>query len=334
MSRRPSRTRRTPRPPRPLAWAALAAASLALSACTAGAYSDTVVPTPEPTGTESSSAAPAAPAPASCDDPLASYTPDATLPAPNALPAGSTMAAIRERGRLIVGVSADSLLLGARNPITGQIEGFDIDMARLVAKAILGDPTKIELRVITAAQRIPVLTGHEVDLVARNMTITCDRWEQVAFSAEYYRSGQKVLVSLDSDATSMSDLSGQKVCAPAGSTSIDRIAEYPGVIAVPGTTHTDCLVKFQQGEVDAITGDDTVLAGLVAQDPYAKVVGESFSEEPYGLAMAPDQVDLVRFVNAVLAQAEADGSWMASYDTWLAPALGPVDAPPTPVYGR
>ena len=207
-------------------------------------------------------------------------------------------------------------------------------MARLVAQAILGDPDKVELRVITAAQRIPVLTGHEVDLVARNMTITCDRWAQVAFSAEYYRSGQKVLVPLDSTATSISDLDGAKVCAPAGSTSLDRLADYPNVIAVPGTTHTDCLVRFQQGEVDAITGDDTVLAGLAAQDPYAKVIGEAFSAEPYGLAMAPDQVDLVRFVNGVLAKAEADGDWMASYDHWLAPALGPVTAPPTPVYGR
>ncbi len=314
-------------------WAVLAAACLALTACTADEYPDTVVPTSSPSATESSgSSAPSSPA--ACDDPLASYAPDGALPAPTALPAGSTMARIRERGRLVVGVSADSLLLGSRNPITGRIEGFDIDMARLVADAILGDPDKIELRVITAADRIPVLQDHEVDLVARNMTITCDRWEQVAFSAEYYRSGQKVLVSLDSDATSMSDLAGQRVCAPASSTSLARIADYPGVIAVSGTTHTDCLVKFQQAEVDAITGDDTVLAGLVAQDPYAKVVGKAFSEEPYGLAMASDQVDLVRFVNAVLAQAKKDGAWMSSYTRWLRPALGALDAPPNPVYGR
>ncbi len=106
------------------------------------------------------------------------------------------------------------------------------------------------------------------------------------------------------------------------------------MVAVPGTTHTDCLVRFQQGEVDAITGDDTVLAGLAAQDPYAKVIGEAFSDEPYGLAMAPDQVDLVRFVNGVLAQAEADGDWMASYDRLAGPGARPGDAPPAPVYGR
>lgn len=317
----------------PLVLVAALGLTLGLAACTPDVYGDTTVPTPEPAASSSgSSSSPAAPA--QCDDPLASYAPLASLPAPGAMPSGSTMAAIAQRGRLVVGVSADSLLLGSRNPVSGQIEGFDIDMARLVAQAILGDPSKVELRVITAAQRIPVLEAHEVDMVARNMTITCDRWTQVAFSAEYYRAGQKVLVPLSSTATSIADLKDKKVCAPAGSTSLAKIADYPGVEAVPGATHTDCLVRFQQGEVDAITGDDTVLAGLVAQDPYAKVVGAAFSAEPYGLAFAPDQTDLVRFVNGVLAQAEADGTWRASYDRWLAPALGPVDAPPTPVYGR
>lgn len=309
-----------------------------LAACAPSVYAPTVLPTPTPTATAepSSPASPGAPttAPVECADPLASYAPLSPLPGPNALPAGSTMAQIRDRGRLVVGVSADSLLLGSRNPTSGVIEGFDIDMARLVSEAIFGDPNRIEYRVITAAERIPLLQEGAVDLVARNMTITCARWEQIAFSAEYYRSGQKVLVPLGSSATSLADLGGQRVCAPAGSTSIDNLADYPDVIAVPGTTHTDCLVKFQRGEVDAITGDDTVLAGLAAQDPYAQVVGDAFTAEPYGLGMNAEDVDFVRFVNAVLAQAVADGRWTASYDQWLAEALGPAPAAPVPDYGR
>ncbi|GAA3810060.1 glutamate ABC transporter substrate-binding protein [Cellulomonas soli] len=297
-------------------------------------YAETTLPSPTPTAAATTAAPTAAATPAVCADPLASYAPQGPLPAPDALPAGSTMAEIRARGRLVVGVSADSLLLGARNPISGQIEGFDIDMARLVAQAILGDPDAIELKVITAAQRIPSLQDGTVDLVARNMTITCDRWTQIAFSAEYYESGQKVLVPLASTATSLDDLAGQRVCAPAGTSSLANLADHPDVVAVAATTHTDCLVQFQQGQVDAITGDDTVLAGLAAQDPYAKVVGEAFTQEPYGLGMNSDDVDLVRFVNAVLEQAKADGTWTASYDRWLADALGAAPAPPVAVYGR
>ena len=115
---------------------------------------------------------------------------------------------------------------------------------------------------------------------------------------------------------------GQRVCAPEGTTTLERLEEtYPDVTAVSAPTHTGCLVLFQQGKVDAITGDDTILAGFAAQDPYAKVVGEAFSAEPYGIGVAADQVDLVRFVNGVLDQAKADGTWAASYDRWLG-ALG------------
>lgn len=305
-----------------------------LAGCTSPAYDATPLPSPSTapaTATPSPSPPSAAPA---CDNALASYAPQGALPGPGELPAGSTMASIAQRGRLIVGVSADSLLLGARNPISGRIEGFDIDMARLVAQAIFGDPDKVELRVITAAQRIGVLEDGSVDIVARNMTITCARWEQIAFSAEYYRSGQKVLVPLGSSATSLDDLAGKRVCAPTGSTSLDKLTDFPDVVPVGASTHTGCLVKFQQGEVDAITGDDTVLAGLAAQDPYAQVVGEAFTAEPYGLGISRSRVDLVRFVNGVLAEAEADGSWKQSYDRWLADALGAAPAPPVPVYGR
>ena len=306
-----------------------------VAGCSPSAYDATplpsasiAAPTAAPTPSPSASAAPV------CADPLASYAPASPLPAPGAMPAGSTMARIAERGRLVVGVSGDSLLLGARNPINGQLEGFDIDTAKLVSQAIFGDPDQIELRVITAAERIPLLQDGSVDMVARNMTITCARWEQIAFSAEYYRSGQKVLVPLGSTATSLADLSGQRVCAPTGSTSLDKLKEFPEVVPVGAGTHTGCLVLFQQGAVDAITGDDTVLAGLAAQDPYAQVVGPAFTAEPYGLGVNTDNVDLVRFVNGVLAQAVADGRWTQSYDRWLADALGAAPAPPVPDYGR
>ena len=198
--------------------------------------------------------------------------PAAVLPTPETLPNGSTMAKIQKRGRLIAGVSADTYLLGSRNPFTGEIEGFDIDMVKAVAKAIFGDENRYQLKVITAAQRIPALQKGDVDIVARNMTINCDRWKQIAFSTEYYRSGQKILVRKGSKANSIKDLDGQKVCAPIGTSSMDNlIKEAPKAIPVGADTHTGCLVLFQEGQVAAITGDDTVLAGLAAQDPYAVV---------------------------------------------------------------
>ena len=189
---------------------------------------------------------------------------------------------------------------------------------------------------ITAAQRIPALQNGSVDMVARNMTITCDRWEQIAFSTEYYRAGQKILVRRGAKATTLADLAGQRVCAPNGTSSMTNLVKLqPKAIAVGADNHTGCLVMFQNGDVDAITGDDTVLAGLAAQDPYAVVPDQkAFTAEPYGLGFNSKDVDLVRFANDVLATMRSDGQWTTIYNRWLAEALGPAPAPPKAVYGR
>lgn len=308
----------------------------AATACGSSSYDATQVPVkPVPTP-----AKPAAPATQDCNNALQSYAPDGPLPAPGAMPAGSTMAKIQEYGRLVAGVSADSLNLGSRDPITGQIQGFDIDMINAVATAIFGT-TKgtVELRVISSPQRLPSLTAPRqpgaVDIVARNMTINCARWKDIAFSAEYYRSGQKLLVQRGMKAKTLAELSGQKICAPTGSTSYDNMVKAnPKVIAVNADTDTGCLVLFQQSKVVGITGDDTVLAGDVAQDPYAEVTdAPAFSKEPYGLGMNSGQVDFVKFVNGVLENMKADGRWQTSYDKWFGKALGPAK-PPAPLYGR
>ena len=302
-------------------------------------YSATPLPA-QPSASAAPSTQPTAPTssapPARCDNALASYEPKGELPKPGDLPGGSTMADIRKRGRLIAGVSADTYLLASRNPISGRVEGFDIDMVKAVTEAIFGDDSKYQLKVITAAQRIPALQKGEVDIVARNMTITCDRWTQIAFSTEYYRAGQKVLVRKGAKATSLADLKGQKVCAPRGTSSMENLIKLaPQAEAVGADNHTGCLALFQQGQVAAITGDDTVLAGLAAQDPYAVVPDQKpVTAEPYGLGMNSDDVDLVRFVNARLAQMRSNGEWTAIYDRWLAGPLGPAPAPPKAVYGR
>ncbi|MEP7034036.1 MAG: transporter substrate-binding domain-containing protein [Dermatophilaceae bacterium] len=317
-----------------------ALAMLVTAGCSgSGVYAATQIPAPATPSTAAPAPSATTP-PADCGNPLASFAPTGPNPAPNALPAESYMAKIRARGRLIAGVSADTLLLGARNPLSGQIEGFDIDMLRAVSKAIFADPNKIEFRVITTAQRPDVLKDGSVDIVARAYTINCARWQVIDFSTEYYLAGQKVLVAKDATVngkpvTAMADLKGKKVCAPYGSTSMQKLKTFPGLIPVGADTHTGCLVLFQQGKVDAITGDDTILAGLAAQDPYAAVVkAPAFTQEPYGLGISKKNPDFVRFVNGVLEQMRADGQWKAAYDTWLKGALGPAPAPPAPVYGR
>lgn len=308
----------------------LAAGAALLTACSGATYADTPLPTPA--APAASSAPP--PTPTTCANATTSYAPLPTLP-----PAGgirdARMRTILTRGTLVVGVSADTYLFAARNPITGRIEGFDIDIAREVARALFGDPDRLQLRVITAADRLPVLEQQQVDMVVRNMSMTCDRWTRIAFSAEYYRSGQKVLVAKGSPAVTLADLKGKRVCAPRGTSSLDTLRSVPGPVPVTAANHTGCLVLFQQGRADAITGDDTVLAGLAAQDPYTVVAkGPAITVEPYGIGLPRSDVYLARYVNRVLADVKASGRWKAIYTRWLAGTLGPAPAPPPAVYGR
>jgi polar amino acid transport system substrate-binding protein len=317
----------------------VAAALVALLAVAAGCSSGgSPAPTPlgdapRPAGVQDPAKIPppaSGAASASCGDATASLRPPASLPSAGNMPPNTTMAKILAKGRLIVGTDQNTYLFGFRNAETGAIEGFDVDIASEVAKAIFGTAEgHVQLVAISSAQRIPYLRDGKVDIVAHTMTINCERWQQVNFSTEYYHAGQRVLVPKTSTAKGIGDLGKKRVCAAAGSTSIVNIANAPSKpwpVSVPDWT--DCLVMLQQGQVDAISTDDTILSGLAAQDPTVKLVGDAFTNEPYGLGIAPKDDQFTRFVNGVLANIRSNGRWAAIYQRWL----GGTGIPPAAHY--
>lgn len=287
---------------------------------------------PQPAGAAELTEPPSAPAAPNCGDPTASLRPG-RLPAPNALPAGSTMAKIKANGKLVVGVDQNTYRFGFRNPFTGNVEGFDIDMAKEITEAIFGTPNALQLRILTSKQRIPALEEGQVDIVIRTMTINCERLADVDFSSVYYLAGQRVLVKKASGIDGIDALGGKRVCATEGSTSLTNIAQAPSrPIPVQVSDWTDCLVMLQQNQIDAVSTDDTILAGLSAQDPFTEVVGAPIDDEPYGMAIAKGRTDFVRFVNAVIERMRTDGTWAATYNRWLLDLLGPAPAPPAAKY--
>ena len=253
-------------------------------------------------------------------------------PFPTKAEADAAVAAIRKRGRLIVGLDIGSNLFSFRDPITGVISGFDVDIAGEVARDIFGTPTAVEYRILSSADRITALEDNTVDIVVKTMTITCERREKVNFSTVYFNGFQRILAPRESDIVGPSDLSGKRVCVARGSTSIERVAEIePPPTIVTVTTWADCLVALQQREVDAVSTDDAILAGLVAQDPYLHIVGPSMAQEPYGIGIKLSNTGLVRFVNGTLERIRTDGTWDTLYRRWLT-VLGPAPAPPAPKY--
>ncbi|MHC0434331.1 glutamate ABC transporter substrate-binding protein [Streptomyces sp. O3] len=251
---------------------------------------------------------------------------------------GPTIKEIKTRGdkpnKLIVGIDLNSYLWGFRNPGTGELEGFDIDLVHAIAEDIMGDPNAVVFRAVPTNQRVPAIQSGRVDMIVRAMTITCGRAEQVAFSTAYFRTGQQLVVPDDSKITGYDgSLQGEKVCTTSGSTALAALKKesHGADISTTVSNNLDCLVGLQLGEVDALVTDSALAAGHAAQDPTVRLRGRPFTEEYYGVAMHKDATDLVRRVNKVLEDYRKNG-WKTSFDKWLAGDLRNVDGPPPAKY--
>ncbi|MFD2684023.1 glutamate ABC transporter substrate-binding protein [Streptomyces phyllanthi] len=274
--------------------------------------------------------------------------PEKQSPAPSGAESGTTIAAIKKRGHLVVGVDQNSYRWGYRDPNSeddkADLEGFDIDLAHRIADEILGDrEDNIRFRAVPTNQRVPAIRDEQVDMVVRTMTISCSRLKEVAFSAPYFRTGQQVLAPKSSTIEGYDEtLAEKKICTATGSTALDTLEAdkedgdlvSSAVISPPVPNQLDCLVRLQLGEVDAVVTDGALAASQAAQDPTVELKGEPFTTEYYGVAMKKEATDLVRRVNQVLEDYRASG-WNDSYDKWLAPTLGEdpsTSRPPPPEY--
>jgi polar amino acid transport system substrate-binding protein len=267
------------------------------------------------------------------DDSTQDCNPTASLrPFPTKVEADAAVADIRARGRLIVGLDIGSNLFSFRDPITGEITGFDVDIAGEIARDIFGAPSHVEYRILSSEERITALQRSEVDVVVKTMTITCERRKLVNFSTVYLDAAQRILAPRDSPIAKPADLSGKRVCVARGTTSLHRIRQIaPPPVIVSVVNWADCLVAMQQRQIDAVSTDDSILAGLVEEDPYLHIVGPNMATQPYGVGINLDNTGLVRFVNGTLERIRRDGTWNTLYRKWLT-VLGPAPAPPTPRY--
>jgi putative glutamine transport system substrate-binding protein len=234
----------------------------------------------------------------------------------------SVLDEIKSRGKLIVGVKYDTKLFGLKNPANNEVEGFDVDIAKALAKSILGDETKLELKEVTSKTRIPMLDNNEIDLIVATMTITEERKEQVDFSDVYFKAGQSLLVKKGSAIKSIADIQkGTKVLAVKGSTSVDNIIEKaPDATVLEFDNYQDAFAALKAGQGDVLTTDNAILYGMMAQDAGYEVVGEPFTDEPYGIAIKKGETALVEAVNKELAALKSSGDYNKIYEKWIGTA--------------
>ena len=212
--------------------------------------------------------------------------------------------------------------------------GFDVEIGKIIASELGIDEENIEWVETISANREPFIEEGQVDIVAATYTINDERKQVVDFAGPYYVAGQTIMVlESNTDINGPDDLAGKKVCSAEGSTPAERIrTEYPEAELVPAGAYSECLEPLRNGQVDAVTTDNVILSGFVDQNPGEfKLVGETFSEEPYGIGLERCNDDFRTFINDVLEESFEDGRWA---DAWEATAGAVLETPEPPAVDR
>jgi len=221
--------------------------------------------------------------------------------------------------KLTIGVKADQPGLGLQTGTT--YSGFDIEIAKIVAKGLGVEESGITWKTTVSANREPYIQQGQVDLVVATYTINDERKKVVNFAGPYYVAGQDLLVPVTSTITGPESLAGKKVCSVSGSTPAKRIqTDYKDAKLQQFDSYSKCITALAGGQVDAVTTDDIILAGYASQDQYAgkfKVVGKKFSDEPYGIGVKKDDTEGCNKINEILKTAASDGSYKKAWDDSL-----------------
>jgi glutamate transport system substrate-binding protein len=243
-----------------------------------------------------------------------------------------TFEKMTKRGKVIVGVKEDQPGLGYKDPTTNKYTGFDIEIAKLVAAKLGFAEDKVEFKSIPSAGREQALINGDVDYYVGTYTINDKRKQQVAFAGPYFTAGQDLLVKKDDNSiTGPETLKGKKVCSVTGSTPIqkvktDGLTEAGNIVELQ--TYSQCVTQLLEGAIDAVTTDDAILKGYAAQTPdKLKVVGKTFSNEPYGIGLPKDDKALRDKVNDILDEAIKGGDWQSIYDATLGKSGSTADKP-------
>lgn len=237
--------------------------------------------------------------------------------------------------KLKIGIKFDQPGLGLKKGT--EYSGLDVDVAKYIAKQLGTSESDITWVQAPSAQRETLISTDQVNFIVATYSITDKRKEKVSFAGPYFVAGQDLLVrSDDTSITGPEALTGKKLCSVKGSTSAQKVKDkYPGVQLQEFATYSECLPALSTGGIDALTTDDTILAGYAAQPEYKgkfKLVGKPFSTENYGIGLKKGDTATCQKITDAIKKMISDGSWQKFLDANLGPAgykPGPGN-PPTP----
>ncbi|HEV2873489.1 MAG TPA: glutamate ABC transporter substrate-binding protein [Actinomycetota bacterium] len=245
---------------------------------------------------------------------------------------GTTMARLKEAGTVTVGTKFDQPLFGLKN-LEGNPEGFDVEIAKLIAGEMGIAADKVKFIEAVSANREPFIQQDKVDFVVATYTINDERKQVVDFAGPYYEAGQDIMVAKGNPEGigGPDDLAGKKVCSVTGSTPAENIrTNYPDADLTEFDVYSKCAEALKNGQVQAVTTDNVILLGLISQDEESfELVGEPFTKEPYGIGVKKGDTEFRNFINDTLQKAYDDGRWLAAWDATAGKVAPEKPTPPT-----
>ncbi|MFE3449082.1 transporter substrate-binding domain-containing protein [Nonomuraea sp. NPDC059194] len=229
---------------------------------------------------------------------------------------------------LVIGVRPDLPAIGFRKD--GRFEGYDVDVATYIAGKLGATPTFVPA---LAADRERVLLGGKADLVLATFSITQERKTRVAFAGPYHLSYQDILVRDGTTGISnVRDLAGRKICEVQGSNAAQRVIDERQIPAsvVPVATYDQCMAALKAGQIDAITTNDVILAGLAARDGGVRLVNTQFNEQRTGVGLRKGDVDGCEAINRAITDMYQDGTAGKLLRKWFGKSglkIGTVSVP-------
>ena len=244
---------------------------------------------------------------------------------------GTTMARLKDAGKVTVGTKFDQPLFGLKN-LEGKPEGFDVEIAKLIAGEMGIAADKVKFIESVSANREPFIQQGKVDFVVATYTINDKRKQVVDFAGPYYEAGQDIMVAKGNPEGigGPDDLAGKKVCSVTGSTPAENIREnYPEADLTEFDVYSKCAEALKNGQVQAVTTDNVILLGLISQDQEAfELVGKPFTKEPYGIGLKKGDTEFRNFINDTLEKIEQDGRWLKAWDATAGKVATEKPTPP------
>ena len=234
------------------------------------------------------------------------------------VPQKDLLAVIHERGKIIAGTKFDSKPFGYLDK-NEQLKGFDVDLMREITKRILGDVNDIEFKEVNASNRILALSSESVDLVIATMTINEQRATVVDFSNPYFMTGQVVMIPQNSNIKSVRDLNDKNVAVVLGTTAEKNIRFLAPQSMIKGyRSYNEAFSALRSGRADALTSDDSILYGIIMDNPQYKILPDRYTKEYYGIAFRKDEASdsLQNAVNKALEDIKNDGTLMKLVKKW------------------